>query len=166
MTQPQRAWMAWPAIVFGLLALQLVICGAAIALSSGDSTFATEPDYYAKAAQWDATRAARARADDMGWRFESSAVRLGAAGMRLVLTVRDSRGAIAAGLSVSVEAFHHAAARNRHVQPMAEQPDGSYAAEISPAKSGLWECRYSIGTGDQKTSRIERVELADGGAGS
>lgn len=144
----RRGWY-WP---LGLVALLVASAGANIALvviTARDTSFAVEPDYYAKALAWDETMAQQARNEALGW---SLGLRVDPAGARgeATVTVRldDRAGAPIEGAQVAVEAFHNA--RASRVLSAVLTPEGrGYAASMPLDRAGLWEFRLRITRGPE-----------------
>ena len=118
----RRDWY-WPV---GLVALLAASAGANIALviiTSRDTSFAVEPNYYAKALAWDQTMAQQARNDALGWalslRIDPGDAR---GGKTVTVHLADRAGAPIEGAQVAVEAggqrvereLDHREARARH----------------------------------------------------
>ena len=144
----RRGWY-WP---MGLAALLAASAGANIALvviTSRDTSFAVEPNYYAKALAWDDTMARQARSDALGWSLGLRVDPADARG-RMVATVglADRAGAPIEGARVAVEAFHNA--RASRILSAALIPDGQgYAAVMPLDRAGLWEFRLRVTRGPE-----------------
>ena len=144
----RRGWY-WPV---GLAVLLAASAGANIALvviTSRDTSFAVEPNYYAKALAWDQTMAQQARNDALGWSLGLRVDPSDARG-RMTVTVRlvDRAGAPIEGAQIAVEAFHNA--RASRILSAALRPDGQeYAAGMPLDRAGLWEFRLRVTRGPE-----------------
>jgi nitrogen fixation protein FixH len=134
----------------GLVALLAASAGANIALviiTSRDTSFAVEPNYYAKALAWDQTMAQQSRNDALGWslglRIDPGDAR---GGKTVTVHLADRAGAPIAGAQVAVEAFHNA--RASRILSAALSPAGpEYAAVMPLDRPGLWEFRLRVTRG-------------------
>lgn len=163
--QPQpaarrRAWV-WPALVIGLLAMQVGISGTMIAIATSDRSFAVEPNYYQKALHWDAQRAEQRASDALGWTLGLEiADNADAQGLRDVrCTLSDKQGLAVRGAALRVEAFARSRGADRRFARLAQQPDGSYAAPMNIDRAGTWEFRVTSSDGAQPFGRTLIVEV-------
>jgi nitrogen fixation protein FixH len=134
------------------VALLAASAGANIALvviTSRDTSFAVEPNYYAKALAWDQTMAQQARSEALGWSLELRVDPAAARGRKTV-TVRlaDRAGAPIEGAEVTVEVFHNA--RASRILSAALNPEGQgYVAVMPIDRPGLWEFRLRVTRGPE-----------------
>jgi nitrogen fixation protein FixH len=134
------------------VALLAASAGANIALvviTSRDTSFAVEPNYYAKALAWDQTMAQQARSEALGWSL-GLRVDPAAARGRKTVTVRlaDRAGAPIEGAEVAVEVFHNA--RASRILSAALSPEGQgYVAVMPIDRPGLWEFRLRVTRGPE-----------------
>src|SRR5262245_15559818 len=139
--------MLMPAMVFGLLGLNVCIVGVTVYLAHNDASFAVEPDYYRQAMAWNATAAQQRRNAELGW---TAGVGLGGtrAGERSVsvrLSGRD--GAPIRGAAVDLVTFHSARAGRRLAATLMESADGRYETTLPIDRPGEWEFRLSVRRG-------------------
>ncbi|MEL6188604.1 MAG: FixH family protein [Myxococcota bacterium] len=140
-----------------LIALLLVSVGSNIYLivrANSDPNFAVEPDYYAKAVDWDASQAARADSEALGWRVAVEATRTG-----LAVEIRDALGRPVQGADVRLEAFPNAFARERMHAELVEDDRGRYVLRRPFPRSGIWEYRLAAVRGDDTFLHVAREEL-------
>lgn len=166
---PRRGGWIWPAIVIGLLSMQVGICGVSVYLATSDSSFAIEPDYYRKAVHWDQTRAAQRAGAALGWRMRLTVEpRCDEFGRRLVdLSLVDSGGAALEGARVEAIAFHHARANARQRIELAPQDGGRFSALAPLRRAGLWEFRVRAQRGADIMEETVLLDLpATGASGS
>jgi nitrogen fixation protein FixH len=155
----------WPAIVIGVLALDVAVGIAMMRVADDDPTYAIEPDYYHKAITWDSTVAQAERNRALGWTLAPT---LGARGMgrpaALALQLRDRIGQPIDSAVVRVEAMPvaHANAVVEVTLPGAGQ--GSYGAPVTIAEPGLWEFRLMARRGEDRFTADFRLEVPDTGA--
>jgi nitrogen fixation protein FixH len=130
---------AWfPYMLVGFL---LISVGANIYLvirATNDPSFAVEPDYYAKAVDWDELQAQRVASERLGW---EAAITLGAG--ELTVTLTDRAGIPVDDARVEVEVFHNARAQDRIIEQLEPVGPGRYTLTRTFARSGLWEIRLS-----------------------
>lgn len=132
----------WPWIVPTLLLCQVVVSAMTVYLAVADPSFATEPDYYRKSLQWDASAAQRRVVSEQGWRLQVGVSSLESAAHERAIQVllHDREGQPIAGAEIEGEAFSHARASERF--PLEFKPDGAaYAAALKFERVGLWEIR-------------------------
>ncbi|MGF1511674.1 MAG: FixH family protein [Myxococcota bacterium] len=146
---------AWfPYMLIGLL---LVSVGANVYLiirATNDPSFAVEPDYYAKAVDWDVQRAEQAASDRLGWNVD---MEFTATELRVHLL--DSAGIPVDGATVEVEVFHNARAQNRIAAVMRPDGPGEYVLNRPFEREGLWEVRLSAVRRDDRFVHVQREEL-------
>ncbi|TWT41699.1 FixH [Phycisphaerae bacterium RAS1] len=151
----------WPALVFALLGMQVVICGAIIYASNTDPTFAVEPDYYQKSLNWDAAQAQQRAQNALGWTLSldvsSTATPLGQRQLRCRLADRD--GQPLEGAAVSAEAFHHARGNERTRIDFTAAAPGSYEAAALLRKPGVWEFRFDVRRGEQSFVITQTIDV-------
>jgi nitrogen fixation protein FixH len=143
-----RGWY-WPV---GLVALLAASAGANIALvviTSRDTSFAVEPNYYAKALAWDQTMAQQARNEALGWSLGLRVDPTDARGRKIVtVNLADRAGVPIEGAQVAVEAFHNARASRIFSAALAPLGQG-YAAAMPLDRPGLWEFRLRVTRGPE-----------------
>ncbi len=157
----KRAWR-WPAIVLGLLLLQIGTSALMIYVATSDASFAVEPDYYRKAVEWD-QRAAQLRAEQaLGWRITFDLSADADALQRRLLTARvfDAQQQPLRGASLRVRAFHHARAADALEASLHESAPGEYRVALPLMRAGLWEFRFELTSASRIFSLRELRELA------
>jgi len=146
------AWFPWM-----LVAILFVSVGANIYLivrATNDPSFAVEPDYYAKAVEWDDIQSQRAASEALGW---SMVVDARHTELRVRLT--DPLGRPIEDAIVGVEAFHNARASERIVDTMTPRGEGVYVLEGSFERSGIWEVRLEALRDGRRFTHVTREEL-------
>ena len=143
------AWV-WPAIVVGLLSLQIVICMIAFFVATSDPSQAIVRDYHTKALAWDEHMAELRAGEALGWDVElvvaEAADMLGDRTVRLSL--KDAQGEPLTGASVSVIAFHLARASQVVEAELKEAAPGEYVTQMKMRKAGLWELAFQARRGE------------------
>lgn len=144
----------FPAIVFGLLGLNITIVTLTLYLAHSDPSFAVEPDYYQKAVAWDTSARLRAASDRLGW-AAALEVAPHESGIPL-LTVRllDRAGSPVVDANVEVAAFASARAGERRLISLLPAEPGVYVADMPDAQTGQWEFGLTA------TRGAERFEAA------
>ncbi len=129
----------WTLVVVGLLGSSLAWCATAIFLSSGDPSFAVEPNYEWKAEHFDAVAAERARSAALGWTLSVEVAREAPGRSSVRLGVRDAAGQPLEGATVEVEAFHNARAADRFALALTPAGAGEFSAPLASDRRGTWE---------------------------
>lgn len=146
------AWFPWM-----LVAILLVSVGANIYLlirANSDPSFAVEPDYYAKAVDWDRIQAEKAESDALGWN-----VVVDARHDELRIRLTDRLGRPIDDAVVEVEAFHNARAADRARSVMYPRGQGVYVWEGPFERAGIWEYRIAATTDDYTFRHVTKEEL-------
>ena len=148
----------WPLAITAVLVGQVVFGIWMAHVATDDPHFAVEPNYYAKAINWDATMA-QSRADKaLGWKAAATLTRTAGAGATLHLTLTDSTGALVHADSVTVTAL--AIAHSLTVNALTPTPDATgYAAPVTVAGNGLWEVEVRAFRGAAVFTSTLRTEL-------
>jgi nitrogen fixation protein FixH len=149
--QEGRAAKIWGGMVCGLLGACLVSQFSFLYIASSDPSVVAEPDYYAKAINWeDRQRQERINAE-LGWRGD---VELGPAesGTRRVrLRLETAEGTPVDCRLVRVELFHKARAARAFRGTLARtETPGVYEASLPLRRSGLWELRLEAWQGEAR----------------
>jgi nitrogen fixation protein FixH len=151
-----RIWPWVPALLLvSLLGTQLAVLSSAL----DDPAFATEPDYYRKALDWD-TQQARARdSQALGWTARASADGTTHATRAVSVSLTDAHGAAVSGAAVQAAAFPNARAAQARALTFREASPGVYRAELGAARPGVWELRCSAMRGQERFESTLRFEL-------
>jgi nitrogen fixation protein FixH len=155
---PSRAaiWAWVPALLLvSLLGAQLAVLSSVL----DDPTFASEPDYYRKALDWD-TRQARARESQaLGWIARAWADGATAATRTVSVSITDAHGAALSGAAVRATTFPNTRAGQARELSFFEVSPGVYRAELGAARPGIWELRCSATRGQARFESTLRFEL-------
>lgn len=154
----------WIGMVVGLLLLSVGTQVALLVAAVNDPSFALEPDYERKAAEWDRLQAERRRSDDLAWEVQlRTAPAAVAGGVRVELELADAAGSPIHDASVAFDAFHNARASRivHHRLPLGT--DGIYRATLPLVPSGIWEFRLEITRGDDRFVRTLRTSVISPG---
>lgn len=148
----------WPLAITTVLVGQVVFGIWMARVANSDPHFAVEPNYYAKAINWDATMA-QSRADKaLGWKSAVHITRTDGAGAVLRLTLKDSTGAFVHADSVTVHAL--AIAHSLRVNALTLTPDAAgYTVSLPMAGTGLWEVDVRAVRGADVFTSTLRTEL-------
>ncbi len=148
----------WPLAITAVLVGQVVFGIWMSHVANDDPHFAVEPNYYAKAINWDATMA-QSRADKaLGWKSAATLTRAAGNSATLHVTLRDSTGAPVHADSVTVTAL--AIAHSLKVNALSLTPDATgYAAPVPVAGTGLWEVEVRAVRGTDVFTSTLRTEL-------
>jgi nitrogen fixation protein FixH len=160
-----RARIIWIGIVVGLLTMSVVIYGVAIVITLTDPSFALEPDYEKRAADWDAIQRQQSVNESLGWTVKLNAeagAKRGEIVVRVTLHDRDDQpidGAI-----VELDAFHNARAGQIYQARLDHVGDGEYAASMPIRRSGVWEFRLTANRGGEVfTDTVRQTLKVSGG---
>jgi nitrogen fixation protein FixH len=155
-----RRWAWVPAgLLVSLIGTQLGVLAAVLE----DPSFATEPDYYRKAVDWDSHMVRARQSQALGWSTRARVEAASAGGGRaLVLAITDRAGAPVSGARVRALAFHNAHAAQPLVLAPTEAAPGEYRAAFAPRQPGLWELRVVAERGAERFEATQRFELMAG----
>lgn len=136
---PSRFANRWALFPVGLLGILVTVQVVLFRLSSGDSSFAIEPEYYQKAVNWDERMRERQASERLGWHADATITRGDNASLRV--TLRDASGKPVDNATLSVDAFPNA--RAGEVQHLALQHTtaGVYESALRLIHAGEWEVR-------------------------
>lgn len=152
---PVRRSKIWPGMIFALIGLNMTIVGFTIYFATADRSVATEPDYYAKALNYDAEIKLREASRALGW-TASAGLRPAAdqRGMDLTIALADREGKPIEGAQVSAVVFANVRSGNRQTLTLSQDSSASvYAAPVRIDRSGVWHVRVSAVRGDQTFAR-------------
>lgn len=158
----------WP---LGVTAVLTIFVGANIALyrvAGDDPSFAVEPDYYAKAVNWDSTMAQERRNQALGWRLAPTLGPIVDRSAVLRVSLTDSTGATIGDATVNVAALFNARA-NDIVHSTLARDSAGYTARLPVQHPGEWELRFDVRRGRQHFTAISHIEVvttASAGHGS
>ena len=154
--------------------LPLILLGTSTAgwlwmvrLAVDDPGFATEPDYYQKAVDFDRRQELERRSEQRGWSVrvveaEIDEVTERAARGRLAFELTDREGRPVEDLTLDAEAFPNArASRVQHVD-LVGRGAGRYTAELESPRSGIWEIRLHSRDPKRAWTRTLSVEFGAG----
>lgn len=149
----------WPLAITAVLTVFVAANVALFRVAGDDPSFAVEPDYYAKAVNWDSTMAQARRNRTLGWRLEPSLGPVSDASAVLRVSLTDSTGEAIAGATVRVAALFNARA-GTVIQSTLAHDGGEYVARLPVRHTGVWELRFDVIRGRQHftaTSRLDAV---------
>ncbi len=148
----------WPIIIVTVLVAQMGFGVWMARLAGSDPHYAVEPDYYARAVNWDSTMAQSRRDRALGWGAAATLTRGGGRSASLQIALVDSLGAALEVDTVQVEAL--AVAHASIIDRLTLAPTGlAYSATIADAGAGLWEVRVRAVRGADVFTAKLRTEL-------
>lgn len=169
--QRQSAWtrfidsgMHWPVMLVLLFLTSASFVITTAFLGAGTGSKMIEPDYYARAVDWDSTKARLDAAKTLGWTFEPGlSPMLNDSGTRLVsLHLLDEYGDPIEDARVDVVLFAHTQAQDRTETALEHSGAGMYQSRVKGMTTlGLWELRVLVTRGDTEALVIESLELDD-----
>jgi nitrogen fixation protein FixH len=160
MTQHERKPLipgkAWPFVIVGMLAMNVVVCGITVAYALS-SPYQVEPDYYEKAVAWDEHKSEFPDPATHGWSVSTTAAD-GVIGVR----VTDDQGRPAQVSVTAGECYHRARSNVRSVLAFTPAGDGRFLAAADLDRPGVWELRLEIENGEAKArGRYDFMVAAD-----
>ena len=158
-TKLRTKFQPWPTAIVAVLVVQMAFGVWMARVARDDPNFAIEPDYYARAVNWDATMAQSRRDKALGWTAEARLKRANGGTATLSVRLTDSTGvAITNTDSVTVEvlAVAHASQIDRLTLV---RRDTSYQATVPMATAGLWDVHVRAYRGATLFTAKLRTEL-------
>ena len=158
----QSKWWIWPAIVVGLMVLQIGLSLTAVYLAMTDNSFAVEPSYYSRAINWN-SEIGNALHSDHGasWTFDLSVGRgdphLGLS--RITLDLMGASGDRIRDAEVTIVGFHHANTKAPQRITMVPTEAGSYHGKLILAKEGIWEFQITARVGEKICENVQTVTI-------
>jgi hypothetical protein len=137
----------WPWIIVGLLLIHASLIVGTIMVVSARNDLYVEPNYYAKAVDWDTQRATLEAADEMGWTIQLIVDQPTARADQLQtlrVAITDRENLPVTGALVEAECFHPAHANDRINTVLVRQDDGTYQAIVEMKEPGFWKINLSI----------------------
>lgn len=148
----------WPVIIITVLAAQIGFGIWMARLAGNDPHHAVEPDYYARAVNWDSTMAQSRRDRALGWNAATTLTRATGRAATLQVAIVDSLGAALQVDSLHVDAL--AIAHAGTIDRVTLSPAGSaYIGQIAEAGAGLWEVQVRAVRGTDVFTAKLRTEL-------
>ncbi len=147
----------WIGIIVGLLAGNAVAVAVLITMSSGQTAHRVLPDYYQRAANWDATMHEAQASADLGWRADV-AIR----GRELTLTVVDRAGAPVADARVELTAVPRGRVDATATFAAVAVGPGVYRVALSGDRGGLHDIALTVVRGDQRFVADRLIDLGNG----
>jgi nitrogen fixation protein FixH len=148
----------WPTIIITVLAAQMAFGVWMARVAGSDPHHAVEPDYYARAVNWDSTMAQARRDRALGWNAATTLTRATGHAATLQVAIVDSLGAALQMDSLHVEAL--AIAHAGTIDRMTLAPAGAaYTGLIADARAGLWEVQVRAVRGADVFTAKLRTEL-------
>lgn len=151
-------WMLFPVL---LLVTSVSGWLFMVSIAVDDPGFAVEPDYYKKAANYDAVIDQRVENSRLGYRLAVESFAISGPGeARLVLRAEDRLGVSLADAAVAVIAMPIARAFDVQELSLQRAEDGSFEATLLRPRAGLWEMRVTVEHGGRVFTEVLRPELA------
>lgn len=149
---------AWPTAIVTVLVAQIGFGIWMARVARDDPHFAIEPDYYARAVNWDSTMAQSRLDKALGWRASIAMARADVRSATVRLDLTDSTGTVVDADSVVAELLPVAHAGR--IDTLALTRDGSaYRATMPVAANGLWEAQVRAHRGSALFTAKLRTEL-------
>ncbi len=148
----------WPIIIVAVLVSQMAFGVWMARVAGSDPHHAVEPDYYARAVNWDSTMAQSRRDRALGWTAAATLTRTSGRAAALQVALLDSQGVALQVDSMQVEALAiaHAGTIDR---PLLTPAGDAYRGTIREAGAGLWELHLRAVRGTDVFTAKLRTEL-------
>ncbi len=154
----------WPVMLVCMFLVSASFVIVTAILGAGSGSHMVEPDYYARAVNWDSERERLEAAERLGWdvRVSASGV-LNPTGTRLVsVLLFDSEGNPIEEAIVQVICFANTQAHDRIEVELPYTSAGQYQTRIQGMHTdGFWEFRVSIDALREQALVIESLELGE-----
>ncbi len=148
----------WPLAIITVLVAQVGFGVWMARVANADPHFAVEPDYYARAVQWDSTMA-QARADKaLGWQAGATLRREHGTVASLHVTLTDAQGQPVQADTVTATALSVAHAGIIDTLTLTREGTG-YMAPVARAERGVWEVELRATRGRDVFTAKLRPEL-------
>lgn len=138
-TSPSRFANRWAWFPVGLLGILVSVQVVLFRLSSGDASFAIEPEYYQKAVTWDERMRERRVSERLGWQAQATITRGDSPMLRVTLV--DARGKPVENAALAVDAFPNARAGEVQQLALRHTTAGIYESALRLIHPGEWEVR-------------------------
>jgi nitrogen fixation protein FixH len=150
----------WIGLIFGLILMNMGIVAMTIYFASSDRSAGVEPDYYARALNYDRVIDQRAENQRLGWSAGISLTAADGGGKSAVLRVKlvDREGVILRDALVRAEAFSSLRSAERNALLLRETGD-EYIATVPVSAAGLWRVRLAATCGTAKFTSEQDVVL-------
>ncbi|MEQ8850188.1 MAG: FixH family protein [Phycisphaerales bacterium] len=162
-TKPKRrAGLIWALIPVGAFAVQGVVLGVTMSLTSGTGLEAVEPNYYERSLDWDEHAELIRNADRLGWTLEITVGEPSGPLARRAVRARltDASGVPIEDARIELEAFPHAAAGER-VRAVLESGERARPTELTMRRAGLWEFRAHVTRGEDACALSSTIEVLE-----
>lgn len=154
-------WMFAPVLLLGA---SVTVAFLTVTFAIAGKPIGEEKDYYRKAVDWDATRAAAMRSELLQWNASPSFVAGPDGSPWMRLSLRDKHGIPLDGANVSVEAIPVRLAEKAGTVTLESRGHGDYEAALPAIVLGQWELRVTVEReGKLWTDSYRRVLVAGGG---
>jgi len=148
----------WPIAIVAVLVAQVAFGIWMARVANGDPHFAIEPNYYARAVNWDSTMAQARRDRALGWKAAATMQRENGTVASLHVTLTDATGQPVHAESVTATAL--SVAHAGVIDTLMLTPDATgYTAPVGRAERGLWEVEVRAWRGRDLFTAKLRPEL-------
>lgn len=128
-------------MILGLILMNMAIVATTIYFATSDRSGGVEPNYYAKALNYDTVIAQRAENARLGWNSIATLVaKSGGSGAVLTITIHDREGSEVRGALVRVETFSSLRSSERSTLVLPPTETG-YSATVPLSAGGVWRVR-------------------------
>lgn len=152
----------WPLGLTTILALTVAGNLWVMRIANDDPSFAIEPDYYAKAVQWDSTMAQEGRNRALAWQLHPALSEFRDDGAALSVAITDASGRAVRGADVRVSALYVGRAGDVVNVPLSEG-EARYEATLPVRHAGAWELRFEVRRGGDRFTATRRIDVRPAG---
>ncbi|MFN8574189.1 MAG: FixH family protein [Gemmatimonadaceae bacterium] len=151
----------WPIGITVFLGVFVVSNIWVAVIASDPNALTVEPDYYAKAVNYDSTMRQMATNGQLGWRLVPTLTAVTRdSGAVLNVDLRDASGAPLSGATVSVVAIHNLIANQPVAATLGERSDGAYSVRLPLHRTGQWELTFDVRRGKDRFTADLRLDAA------
>lgn len=148
----------WPVAITAVLLAQVAFGVWMSRVAGSDPHFAVEPNYYARAINWDATMAQSRKDKALGWTAMATFEHGATGPVTLRVALRERSGAPIAADSVTAQALAVAHAGTVDTLTFTKNGEG-YTAALPNASRGIWEFELRAVRGADVFTDKLRTEL-------
>jgi len=155
----------WPAGLTLILAITVAANIWVMRIASDDPSFAIEPNYYARAVQWDSTMAQEQRNRALAWHIAPALSAFTRDGAELRVSLTDSAGTAIRGARMRVSALYVGRA-SQVVHTALVEHAADYSVTLPVRHAGAWELRFDVELGGERFTATHRLDAQPAGRGT
>jgi len=158
-SSPQSSGRQWLGMIFCLIAMNMCIVAITIYFATSDRSAGIEPDYYARALNYDQVILQRAANHRLGWTSTATLTALPDKKCAVLqVQLLDSEGKAVPAALMRAVAFSHLRSGERSSVQLQESETG-YTATVPVPAGGQWRVRIAVTRGSDKYTSEQDVML-------